>query len=200
MLVDVTRSLLRAGCPPCHGSSLHRASHSDRRGAATGQQAACRCTARTNHTNRSAIAKSTRVRRGPSSASVQATTTCRRNNASAHRPKRRHHTSALDRCAAGRTQSMIAHMLSLLAGVAFLAPQIDPASYQHLEWRCIGPFRGGRTVGAAGIPERPNTFLSGSITAACGAPTMQAAPGSQCSTANRPARLARWRLRRATPT
>lgn len=56
---------------------------------------------------------------------------------------------------------MIAHMLSLLAGVAFLAPQIDPASYQHLEWRCIGPFRGGRTVGAAGIPERPNTFFIG---------------------------------------
>ncbi len=51
-------------------------------------------------------------------------------------------------------------MLSLLA-IALLAPQLDPQSYQNLEWRCIGPFRGGRTVGAAGIPERPNTFFIG---------------------------------------
>ncbi|HEX5053507.1 MAG TPA: glycoside hydrolase [Planctomycetota bacterium] len=39
--------------------------------------------------------------------------------------------------------------------------QIDPQSYGCLRWRCIGPHRGGRTVGAAGIAERPNTFFIG---------------------------------------
>ncbi len=30
-----------------------------------------------------------------------------------------------------------------------------------MRWRCIGPFRGGRTVGAAGIPNQPNVFFIG---------------------------------------
>ncbi len=33
--------------------------------------------------------------------------------------------------------------------------------YDCLRWRCIGPFRGGRTVGAAGIADQPNTFFIG---------------------------------------
>src|SRR5262245_20460134 len=62
---------------------------------------------------------------------------------------------------------MIARMLSFLAGVASFVPQeppkaaLDPTAWQHLEWRCIGPHRGGRTVGACGIAERPNTFFVG---------------------------------------
>ncbi|MCX5690352.1 MAG: glycoside hydrolase, partial [Planctomycetota bacterium] len=38
---------------------------------------------------------------------------------------------------------------------------IEPTAYSCLEWRCIGPFRGGRTVGAAGIADQPNTFFIG---------------------------------------
>jgi photosystem II stability/assembly factor-like uncharacterized protein len=38
---------------------------------------------------------------------------------------------------------------------------IDPAMYSSLRYRLIGPFRGGRTVGAAGIPDQPNTFYVG---------------------------------------
>ncbi|MDQ2980679.1 MAG: glycoside hydrolase, partial [Acidobacteriota bacterium] len=30
-----------------------------------------------------------------------------------------------------------------------------------MRWRCIGPFRGGRTVAAAGIPGEPNVFFVG---------------------------------------
>ncbi|MFP5264586.1 MAG: VPS10 domain-containing protein [Blastocatellia bacterium] len=30
-----------------------------------------------------------------------------------------------------------------------------------MRWRCIGPFRGGRTVGATGVPGRPNVFYIG---------------------------------------
>ncbi len=30
-----------------------------------------------------------------------------------------------------------------------------------MRWRCIGPFRAGRTVGAAGVPSQPNVFYIG---------------------------------------
>src|SRR5690242_18747888 len=39
--------------------------------------------------------------------------------------------------------------------------QIDPSYYAMLKWRMIGPFRGGRTVGAAGVPQQPNVFYIG---------------------------------------
>lgn len=39
--------------------------------------------------------------------------------------------------------------------------QIEPSSYQRLEYRMIGPFRAGRTVGAVGIPTQPNVFFIG---------------------------------------
>lgn len=39
--------------------------------------------------------------------------------------------------------------------------QIDPSYYQDLQYRMIGPFRAGRTVGAVGIPSQPNVFFIG---------------------------------------
>src|SRR5262249_20035044 len=41
------------------------------------------------------------------------------------------------------------------------AQTFDPKLYSGLRWRMIGPFRGGRTVGAAGIPDQPNVFYIG---------------------------------------
>ncbi len=41
------------------------------------------------------------------------------------------------------------------------AEPLNPALYQGLRWRMIGPFRGGRTVGATGVPGRPNVFYVG---------------------------------------
>src|SRR5579863_9858002 len=40
-------------------------------------------------------------------------------------------------------------------------PQFNPRMYQDLRWRCIGPFRGGRTVAATGVPGKPNLFYIG---------------------------------------
>lgn len=54
--------------------------------------------------------------------------------------------------------------LALSAGplLAPLAAQpLDSTSLQHLRWRNIGPHRGGRTVGAAGVPQRPGWFYIG---------------------------------------
>jgi photosystem II stability/assembly factor-like uncharacterized protein len=41
------------------------------------------------------------------------------------------------------------------------AESLPPNLYQNLRWRMIGPFRGGRTVGATGVPGQPNVFYIG---------------------------------------
>ncbi len=43
-------------------------------------------------------------------------------------------------------------------------PMVDPAFLQSMEWRCIGPHRGGRVVAVAGDPWDSNVFYFG----ACG--------------------------------
>jgi len=42
-----------------------------------------------------------------------------------------------------------------------LFAQIDSTQYNMLRWRCIGPHRAGRTVGAVGVPQQPNVFYIG---------------------------------------
>jgi len=37
----------------------------------------------------------------------------------------------------------------------------DPNLFNCLKWRMIGPYRGGRTVGAVGVPSQPNIFYIG---------------------------------------
>lgn len=43
----------------------------------------------------------------------------------------------------------------------FNAQNIHPSQFNQLQWRCIGPHRGGRTVGAVGIPTQSNVFYIG---------------------------------------
>src|SRR6185437_6072335 len=50
--------------------------------------------------------------------------------------------------------------LLLLAGAA-VAQQIPTSLYQPMRWRMIGPFRGGRTRAATGVPGQPNLFYIG---------------------------------------
>ena len=52
-------------------------------------------------------------------------------------------------------------MLFCLSIVDGFAQQVSPNLYQNIHWRNIGPFRAGRTVGAVGIPNQPNTFFIG---------------------------------------
>jgi photosystem II stability/assembly factor-like uncharacterized protein len=55
----------------------------------------------------------------------------------------------------------LAALLSL-AGMfvtAVSAQQVNPALYQGMRWRLIGPFRGGRTVAISGVPDKPNVFF-----------------------------------------
>jgi photosystem II stability/assembly factor-like uncharacterized protein len=41
------------------------------------------------------------------------------------------------------------------------AQTFDTKYYNAMQWRCIGPHRGGRTVGAVGVPSQPNVFYIG---------------------------------------
>lgn len=54
-------------------------------------------------------------------------------------------------------------MLAFLFFAAIKAESqaVPAAYYQELEYRMIGPFRAGRTVGAVGIPTQPNVFFIG---------------------------------------
>src|SRR5689334_8968570 len=41
------------------------------------------------------------------------------------------------------------------------AQALDPSLNSSLQWRMIGPFRAGRTVGATGVRQQPNVFYIG---------------------------------------
>ena len=41
--------------------------------------------------------------------------------------------------------------------------QVPESTYQELHWRMIGPFRGGRTRAAVGVPSQPNVFYMGQV-------------------------------------
>src|SRR4051812_46944195 len=60
-----------------------------------------------------------------------------------------------------RFRLVLASAFVLAASVPAGAQPLDPALYAPLKWRCIGPFRGGRTVGATGVPGKPNLFYIG---------------------------------------
>ena len=63
-------------------------------------------------------------------------------------PARRFHSFAIFSAAA---------LLLALASLA-LAQEFSPQIFEGMRWRCIGPFRGGRTVAATGVPGKPNLF------------------------------------------
>jgi photosystem II stability/assembly factor-like uncharacterized protein len=53
-------------------------------------------------------------------------------------------------------------LLLVLASLP-LAAQVDPALFQELQWRLIGPFRGGRVLAVSGVPGEPEHFYFGSV-------------------------------------
>jgi photosystem II stability/assembly factor-like uncharacterized protein len=43
------------------------------------------------------------------------------------------------------------------------AQQFDQKLYSEMRWRCIGPFRGGRTVAISGVAHQPNVFYMAAV-------------------------------------
>ncbi|HXM92905.1 MAG TPA: glycoside hydrolase [Candidatus Dormibacteraeota bacterium] len=44
-----------------------------------------------------------------------------------------------------------------------LAQQYDQKLFAEMRWRCIGPFRAGRTVAISGVPHQPNLFYMAAV-------------------------------------
>jgi photosystem II stability/assembly factor-like uncharacterized protein len=59
------------------------------------------------------------------------------------------------------TRRVLPILLIAFAALSASARQFDERLYQSMRWRMIGPFRAGRTVGATGVPGRPNVFYIG---------------------------------------
>ena len=59
---------------------------------------------------------------------------------------------------------LAAGVLAIL-GAAIPAPaqQYDQKLFSEMRWRCIGPFRGGRTVAITGVPHQPNVFYIAAV-------------------------------------
>jgi photosystem II stability/assembly factor-like uncharacterized protein len=51
----------------------------------------------------------------------------------------------------------------LAVGGPAVAQQIDTKFFNEMRWRCIGPFRGGRTVAISGVPHQPNVFYIAAV-------------------------------------
>jgi photosystem II stability/assembly factor-like uncharacterized protein len=49
----------------------------------------------------------------------------------------------------------------LLSFTQSFTQSFDAKYFNAMQWRCIGPHRGGRTVGAVGVPSQPNVFYIG---------------------------------------
>jgi photosystem II stability/assembly factor-like uncharacterized protein len=65
--------------------------------------------------------------------------------------------------AAPTASTPIAGPLAATAGSGVAQQRFDPDLFREMRWRNIGPFRGGRTKAAAGIPEQPNVFYIGVV-------------------------------------
>ena len=54
-------------------------------------------------------------------------------------------------------------LVALVCLGSAVAQNIPENTYQELHWRMIGPFRGGRTRAAAGVPRQPNVFYMAQV-------------------------------------
>jgi photosystem II stability/assembly factor-like uncharacterized protein len=59
---------------------------------------------------------------------------------------------------------LVAGVLAVLAAaIPGLAQQYDQKLFSEMRWRCIGPFRGGRTVAITGVPHQSNIFYMAAV-------------------------------------
>ena len=55
------------------------------------------------------------------------------------------------------------HLFAALFCVSSASAAVDPAFFQDLHWRLIGPFRAGRVLAVSGVPGEPEHFYFGSV-------------------------------------
>src|ERR1700687_3832200 len=60
-------------------------------------------------------------------------------------------------------EAILAIVGGLLSGSSGSAQGFDQKLFSEMRWRCIGPFRGGRTVAISGVPRQPNVFYMAAV-------------------------------------
>src|SRR6187399_1980851 len=58
-------------------------------------------------------------------------------------------------------QKLLAGLGALILSIQLFSQTISDKYFNDMKWRMIGPHRGGRTVGAVGVPQHPNVFYIG---------------------------------------
>ncbi len=61
------------------------------------------------------------------------------------------------------TRVLLVLLLTGLAGFTARSQQYDQKLFGEMRWRCIGPFRGGRTVAISGVPHQPNVYYMAAV-------------------------------------
>jgi len=57
-----------------------------------------------------------------------------------------------------KAKLLLVLLVITLAGFTARSQQYDPKLFGEMRWRCVGPFRGGRTVAISGVPQEPNVY------------------------------------------
>jgi hypothetical protein len=59
--------------------------------------------------------------------------------------------------------SSILFAIAVIASSVFPQQPIPDNYFSAMQWRCIGPHRGGRVVAVSGVRSQPNTFYFGAV-------------------------------------
>lgn len=65
--------------------------------------------------------------------------------------------------ASRKVSRLLICLYSFFSIASAVAQQVPENTYQDLHWRMIGPFRGGRTRAATGVPSQPNLFYMAQV-------------------------------------
>src|SRR6185436_14377690 len=58
-------------------------------------------------------------------------------------------------------QKLLAGFVAFILSIQLFSQSFPEKYFNDMKWRMIGPHRGGRTVGAVGVPQQPNVFYIG---------------------------------------
>ena len=63
-----------------------------------------------------------------------------------------------------RLNQLLTAVLLTICGAGEVLAQFSPSAItQDMQWRLVGPFRGGRTRAITGVPGQPHTFWAGVV-------------------------------------
>jgi len=62
-----------------------------------------------------------------------------------------------------RSKGWLLFIALVVPSLPLAAQQFDEKLYAEMRWRCIGPFRAGRTVAITGVPHQPSVFYMAAV-------------------------------------